>query len=341
MKLVLVGILSILSVFVAVALVFKIFSYSSENGLVTEMPPERILQKYSIENLSQGDLGEVNIRIIDTIEEKDEYISYLFEMEFDPAFDGKTKTTTGQINIPDESRSYPMVIMLRGYVDQSIYQTGTGTSSAASVFVRNGYITIAPDFLGYGGSDENAANIFESRFQTYTATLALVDSLESLQTPINQNLGYWDGRNVFIWAHSNGGQIAITALEAGGFDYPSTLWAPVTAPFPYSILYYTIDSIDGGKFIRRELAEFESSYNTDDFSISNHANRIRAPMQIHQGRADSAVPYEWNRKFTDLLRENSVEVEYFEYPEADHNLRPNWDEAVMRDLEFFRSKMIN
>ena len=31
------------------------------------------------------------------------------------------------------------------------------------------------------------------------------------------------------------------------------------------------------------------------------------------------------------------DVKYYVYPNADHNLRPNWDTVVSRDLEFFNS----
>jgi len=40
------------------------------------------------------------------------------------------------------------------------------------------------------------------------------------------------------------------------------------------------------------------------------------------------------------LRKNEVEVSYFEYPGADHNMRPSWDEVIARDIAFFNKWMI-
>ena len=51
-----------------------------------------------------------------------------------------------------------------------------------------------------------SSDIFESRFQTYTTVLTLAKSLDSLEK--------WDQKNIFIWAHSNGGQIVLTFLAA-------------------------------------------------------------------------------------------------------------------------------
>src|SRR5690606_5347887 len=99
---------------------------------------------------------------------------------------------------------------------------------------------------------------------------------------LNQ-INNWNNDDVFIWAHSNGGQIALTTLEATGKMIPTSLWAPVTKPFPYSVLYYTDESADRGKFIRTELAKFEAIYNADQFAITDYVDRIKAPIQLHQG----------------------------------------------------------
>jgi len=144
----------------------------------------------------------------------------------------------------------------------------------------------------------------------------------------------WDGENTFIWGHSNGGQIAITILEVTKKSIPATLWAPVTKPFPYSILYYTDESSDKGKFIRSELAEFEKLYDVEKYSLDNYITNIDAVLQIHQGTADDAVPADWTDGFVQDLEEEEIDVTYYKYQGADHNLRPSWDTVVERDYNF-------
>jgi dipeptidyl aminopeptidase/acylaminoacyl peptidase len=286
------------------------------------------LEKYTIENLAISELEEGNIQIEEVISEENDFTSYLFSLEFKPSLkDREIKKVTGQLNIPTEKGGYPIIVMFRGYVDQEIYETGIGTRKSAAVFAQNGFITIAPDFLGYADSDIQAENIFESRFQTYTAALSILRSLDSIPD--------WDGINIFLWGHSNGGQIALTVLEITGNNYPTVLWAPVTKSFPYSILYYTDESEDKGKYIRRELAKFENLYDVEQYSIDNYLERINAPIQLHQGTSDNAVPLGWTNEFADVLNDLEKEISYYTYPGANHNMIPAWDTVVGRNLVFF------
>lgn len=281
----------------------------------------RPLDKYSIEKLSEGEIepGKIEVK------------NGLFNFTFSPDLGKTSKTTTGQIKIPDETGKLPLVVMFRGYVDQEIYKTGIGTSSAAKVFSENGFITVAPDFLGYAGSDPEDPDIFEARFQTYVTAVSLLESLDQIEK--------WDGENVFLWGHSNGGQVALTVLEITGKDIPTTLWAPVTKPFPYSVLYYTDESEDRGKFLRSQIAKFEKIYDPDLYSLDLYLDKIKAPLQIHQGTADDAVPIDWTNSFTKKMEELEKDFDYYKYPRADHNMKPSWNAVVARDLSFFQSHL--
>jgi len=211
------------------------------------------------------------------------------------------------------------------------YQTGMGAQRVGEFFAENGFMTITPDFLGYGSSNEQDGNIFKARLETYTTLLDLLSSTDSLSN--------WDKKNLFMWGHSNGGHIAIAALEITGDNIPTSLWAPVTKPFPYSVLYYTDESNDGGKFIRSELSKFEEYHDSNLFSIHEFLNKINAPIQIHQGGNDSAVPQAWSDDFVLKMKKLDKDLNYFVYPQADHNMNPNWGEAVNKDLEFFSKFM--
>lgn len=298
------------------------------DDLQTKKDVKKPYLKYSILEMSKNPLPEGEIKIIKELEKANDYTSYLFEFEFNPEIDTSlTKKTTGIINIPAGKETYPLVIMLRGFVDQKIYTSGMGTKNSASFFAANGLITVAPDFLGYATSDPEAQNIFEARFQTYVTAVSLTKSLHKIEK--------WNKKDVFIWGHSNGGQIALTTLEITGAGYPTVLWAPVSKPFPYSVLYYTDESEDKGKLIRSELAKFEDVYDTDFFSLDCCMTNINAPIQIHQGTADDAVPKEWSDILTSKLEGLDKKVDYFVYQGADHNLQPSWNQALSRSFEFF------
>ena len=97
------------------------------------------LEKYTIENLSQTEVKPTEVKIEDNI----------FSFNFDPTLQNKlTKKVTGMINTPEGTGPFPIVVLIRGYVDQSIYHSGAGTKRVGEYFVDNKYITLAPDFLG-------------------------------------------------------------------------------------------------------------------------------------------------------------------------------------------------
>lgn len=310
---------------------------SHENPIAPLVKP-RPLEKYTIDNLTQADIPEGVFKTTGVLDENaTNYSAQKFSFEFVPDITGKeTKTTTGQINFPNstaQKEKYPLVVMIRGYVDQELYTTGTGTKRAAEYFAQHGFITVAPDFLGYAESSPEAGDIFETRFQTYTTLTALLKSLDQVPE--------WDGKNVFIWAHSNGGQVALTTAEIMQFTYPMALWAPVTAPFPYSVLYYTNESEDKGKLIRHDLAKFEELYDVDKYSLDDYFDRLAAPIQLHWGTGDDAIPEEWIDRFVANLKNFDKDVTYYRYPGSDHNLQPAWNTVVARDLDFFKKHLEN
>lgn len=287
------------------------------------------LAKYTIENLSNTDFKESRIEIGEVLSENEKFTSYKYSMSFSPNLSEETKTTTGMINIPKKEGSFPVIVMFRGFVNQEIYVTGMGTKPSATVFAENGYITLAPDFLGYGESDKEADDIFESRFQTYVTAAVTLKSIDSIEK--------WDKANSFIWGHSNGGQIALTVLEITGVEYPTVLWAPVGRPFPASILYYIDGAEDNGKLLIKELAEFQDIYDSKEFSLTQHFDKINAPIEINQGTADTAVPYWWSDELVKSLKNADVDTTYKKYSGADHNMVPSWNSAVENSLLFFNS----
>lgn len=292
------------------------------------------LEKYTIENLSKTEVNPAEIKIYKDLKGTSKYTSHLFSFEFDPTLTNKnTKKVSGLMNVPIKNSLSPIAVLVRGYVDSSNYQSGTGTKRVGEYLAENGYITIAPDFLGYADSDSESSNIFETRFQTYTTMMVLLKSIDQ------KNIPNWDGKNIFIWAHSNGGQVVLTTLEITGYKYPTVLWAPVTESFPYSVLYYTNESEDEGKYIRKELAKFENEYDVNKFSFTNFLDRINAPIEYHLGTSDDAIPLEWRDRFLKRMKVLNKSVRNYNHSGADHNMNPLWSDVIKKTLEFFNDSL--
>jgi dipeptidyl aminopeptidase/acylaminoacyl peptidase len=241
------------------------------------------------------------------------------------------KKVSGVAHVPRAASSVnpkPVIIQFRGYVDREKYTPGEGTRHSAEAFASNGFISLAPDFLGYGTSDMPSEDVFEERFQTYTTALALYASVATIPMADSSCIGFW--------GHSNGGQIALTILEILHTSIPTVLWAPVSKPFPYSILYYTDDITDHGKALRVVLAKFERNYDVELYSLPNYLNRIVGPLEIHQGGADVSVPRAWSDELVTQLEQHKADVTYYVYPGADHNMLGAWNTVVSRSIEFYR-----
>lgn len=292
------------------------------------------LYKYSIENLSTTNFKVSTIEIGKVLKDNVKYTSYEFSMKFSPDFSDNLKTTSGLINIPKGLGPFPVIVMYRGYVDQKQYVIGEGTQPSAQIFAQNGFITVAPDFLGYGDSDSESGDIFESRFQTYVTAATI---LKSVADPAfaKATAGKSDLKNIFIWGHSNGGQVALTTLEITGVTYPTVLWAPVSKSFPNSILVYSNEADDHGKLIVEKLADFFDTYDVTKFSLTGYLDKIKAPIQLNQGTADSSVPYFWSDDLAKNLKAATVSATYIKYPGADHNMQPAWAKVVDNNIAFY------
>src|SRR3989338_1962304 len=258
-----------------------------------DAPKERPLLSYTFENLKKTPFAKSEITLGPMVNNSPEFYSQMFYFRA-PRSPGSAATlkVSGLINIPQKPGNYPVVVMLRGYIPRETYKPGIGSQPSAQVFAKNGFITLSPDFLGYGESASSSANPFEERFQTYTTALSLLSSLTHLNTGLDASYSgniTADLTKIGIWGHSNGGHIALSVLAISGMAYTTVLWAPVSQSFPYSILYYTDEYDDGGKALRKVLSNFEQEYDTDMFSPSRYYSWIKAPLQIHQGLSDREV----------------------------------------------------
>lgn len=358
-------ILLVIPIFLIVSLILIFILFNKQKvisplgGKIVEKP----LEKYAFKNLQKTIFEESDITLGKVVKQTESFTSQIFY------FKSFGKKVSGLINIPKQTGKYPVIVMFRGFVPKEQYQTGVGTQRGGEVFASNGFITLAPDFLGYGESDSPSKDSIEERFQTYTTALTLLASIGNLNKALanqchaefisaspkkeilNQSMKQVqdmvqddklcnvrvDAEKVGIWGHSNGGHIALSVLAISGKNYPTVLWAPVSKPFPYSILYFTDDFDDHGKALRKVLANFEKDYDAEKYSTSNFYNFIQAPLQMHQGENDDAVPKRWSDELVETLKKLDKDVTYFVYPNSDHNLAPDgWNLAVQRSISFYR-----
>ncbi|HEX7017971.1 MAG TPA: hypothetical protein VF209_03635 [Patescibacteria group bacterium] len=334
---------------------------------------EKPLQQYSFTNLANREYLPADIKIERTLETRDDFTSYLF------SYMTTDRKITGVLNVPTNapaSETLSAIVMIRGWVPKESYYSGMGTENAAAVLARNGYVTLAPDFLGHGESDPEVDDEWGSRFIRPIHVIELIKGVQQKGVPTapatSEASTLQPIASVGLWGHSNGGQIAMSVLEITGEPMPTVLWAPVLAPFPYSILYFSDEEYDEGKATRKIVTMLEEDYDVFDFTITQHLDRLTAPIQLHHGTADEAAPIVWSDEFMEKVeRENErratvraeletraatdsaaqaelddneeqlspIAIDYFRYPGANHNLQPGWDTVVQRNLQFYNQNL--
>lgn len=325
--------------------ILGLFIFSKNFTLQKEKVKEKPLVKYTFENLKKRQFLPLPITLGNVVDEDEGIVSQMFYFNLREAIAGESKyrKISGLINVPKVQGTYPIIVMMRGFVPKEIYSTGVGTQRAGEFFARSGFITISSDFLGYGDSDNPSVSSIEERFQTYTTALNLLSSLDNLNSGLTASYSgriKADSSRVGIWGHSNGGHIALSILEITGKNYPTVLWAPVSKPFPYSVFFFMDEFDDHGKALRKVVADFEADYDIELYSPSNFYSWINAPIEIHQGTADDAVPLKWSDNLVEDLEKLGKDVTYFTYPGSDHNLLPDgWAVAVQRSLDFYKAKL--
>lgn len=299
-----------------------------ESSIVEKKIIEKPLEKFTFSRLANEIFEPDKIEIKEEIEKTTKYASNKF------VYYWQGRKISGLVNTPIGTQTnYPVIIMIRGYAPVQYYQTGFGTKNVARQLAENGFITIAPDFLGYADSDKPENDVWWERFSKPAQVLQLLTSLENFDKADLTKIGFW--------GHSNGGQISLSILEITGKEYPTSLWAPVSSPFPYSILYFTDTDEDEGLKLRHSLSLLEWRYDVREFSVTQNLNLIKAPINLHQGGKDPDVPKIWSDRLFQKLEKNNNESVYNYYPNSDHNMRPDWEQAVKSDLEFFRKYLVN
>ncbi len=321
-----------------------LFKYASipNEPLQTLVPVAKPLQAYTFANLRKAKFPPTDISLGEEVSETASSTARMFYFSTPKTPNSTTtKKVSGLINIPKNPGIYPVIVMFRGFVPSDIYESGMGTQPSAALFSQQGFITLAPDFLGYGESDKPSSDSFEDRFETYTTALSLLSSLKTLNTQLQQKYKGTitaDVNDVQLWGHSNGGHIALVALALTGKQYPTVLWAPVSKSFPYSILYYTDEYDDQGKATRKALADFEKLYDVQAFSPPRYYRFITAPLAIFQGGTDQEVLPWWSSELAEQLKKYKLDITYTQYHNADHNLQPDgWSSAVASSISFYQT----
>jgi len=76
-------------------------------------------------------------------------------------------------------------------------------------------------------------------------------------------------------------------------------------------------------------------------SANAYLSDLSGPIQLHHGTADTSVPYNYSVMLDQQIRAVGGSSELFLYPNDDHNIATNRDNALVLSVVFFNQHVKN
>jgi dipeptidyl aminopeptidase/acylaminoacyl peptidase len=306
---------------------------------------EQFIYPYTIDGLRHHYFQGGDVAILSTLETTDIYTRYLISYPSDGL------TITGILQIPIEGHPpYPVIVMNHGYFNRSDYISGDGSDRAAEYLNKHGYLTLAPDYRSWGGSDVGPSLYYSGLAIDVINLLNAVPSIPQA-----------DFNRVGMWGHSMGGGVTLKVLEVDARVRAAVLYSTVSADETDLLERWGLGCIgdiaageqqlgcNSSDIVPLDLpsgliqAYYESSMDADllrQVSPLYHLDLVSAPVQIAYGTADgkvlSGTPPEWSKKLYQAFKDVGKSAQLFGYDGETHSFNGDaWLAFMERSSRFF------
>ncbi len=288
-------------------------------------PTPHPLADFRIAALAERTYGEGDILVREAVGHDLPFYRYVIEYPSDGL------TVTGLLEVPFGEGPYPVIVVLHGYIPVADYHRGDDALVIADYFARRGYAAIVPDYRGYMGT---AGGPNPLRIPYAVDALHLIESLDTLDV--------LDADRVGVIGHSMGGGVATYVMVLSERVDATVLYAAMSA-----------DQAANWEHIHRTWSPFWMDRTAREYgspasdpalyaaiSPVNVLDRVRAPVQIHHGTADTEVPPDWSRDLHARLRAAGASSTLYLYPGAGHTFYgPSRDRFLERAFAFFETNV--
>ena len=269
---------------------------------------------FAIEALRARDYRAGDIRLHRVLGRHLTYTSYAMTYRSDDLL------LTGVATIPNAAGPHPVVVLNHGFTLPVQFHSGDGTRAMAAELSPRGFITLASDYRGLGGSEDDTRTNLGARLDFAIDVLNLVASIPSLPGAQHERVG--------MWGHSLGCDLALRAAEVDARVQPVGMWAPLSAWAEDLVDYYRLPTLASSQDLRHAL------------SPGNFLNYLVGPVTIHQGEADLAVKPHWAMRLHAALGEAGVVSELTIHPGVGHYLTLNARRVVTATADFFERELL-
>ena len=280
--------------------------------------------EYFIETIREHPTHGKNLVITGELPQSDGYRKFTIQYRV-----GAT-TIGGIMNVPravPPPHGFPILILNHGLIASDIYFSGRGSAREQDYFTRHGYVTIHPDYRGLASSTPNTA-VHHDFYAGYTEDVSgLVDAVKE------SSFDFLDANRIGMWGHSMGGGIAERVMVARTDIRAFVLFAPIAANAEENFFELPTDEVSWLRDTYGYGDEGKKIF--DQISPINYFQYISAPVQIHHGTGDTAVPIAFSKETYAALEQAGKQAELYIYPNEPHEFIANWSLAAARALQFF------
>jgi dipeptidyl aminopeptidase/acylaminoacyl peptidase len=246
---------------------------------------------------------------------------------------GSGLTVSGVLYLPSGPGPFPALVLNHGYIDPVVYVTGQGLQIEQEYLARSGFVVLHTDYRNHAGSDRDPDNDVRLRLGYTEDTINAVLALRTSGLP------QVDPERIGMLGRSMGGGVTLNALVVE----PDLVKAAVVYA---SVSSNTVDN--HRKWTRGErpelAARIERRYGSPEqnprfwrnVSPRTFAERVRVPLLVHHGTADTTCPIAWADATVGALERAGADVTYLRYPGEGHAFSAAWADSMQATVEFFR-----
>lgn len=233
------------------------------------------------------------------------------------------------------STGWPVIVFNHGYIPPASYRTTERYVAYVDAFARNGYIVLKPDYRGHGNSE----GVATGGYSTPDYTIDVLNAVGSIQRFTEA-----DPQRIGMWGHSMGGHITLRAMVTTHSIRAGVIWAGVVASYPDLLTRWRATppaTLSSGARSWRSLfiEQFGTPEENPEFwaaiSPITYIAEISGPLQLHHGTADESVPILFSEMLYQAALGAGVPVEFYTYPQNDHNISQSFSVAMERSIAFF------
>lgn len=241
------------------------------------------------------------------------------------------------------SDGWPVILFNHGYIAPETYQTFPAYGQYASYypyFSSAGYIVFKPDYRGNGNSDGKPEGAY------YSPAYAIDDlnALSSIKKYADAN-----PNKIGVWGHSMGGNITLRDLVVRPNEIQAAvIWGGVVGsyndlmnnwqrrvPFRPSAYELSLRNASRQNLIEKYGSPSANPVFWNSVDPTHFLQDITAPVQLDAGGADEEVPVAFSESLYSSLKAAGKTVEFYSYPDDNHNISGHLNEAMQHSLDFF------